>query len=60
VSGATSAEAAPHERAAGALAGGTGQPEQIAEAVIWLCSEAAARVTGHVMVVDAGATITAR
>lgn len=31
-----------------------GRPEEIAEAVVWLCSEAASFVTGHPMVVDGG------
>jgi NAD(P)-dependent dehydrogenase (short-subunit alcohol dehydrogenase family) len=30
------------------------EPEEMAEAVIWLCSDAASFVTGHVMVVDGG------
>jgi NAD(P)-dependent dehydrogenase (short-subunit alcohol dehydrogenase family) len=30
------------------------EPEEIAEAVIWLCSDAASFVTGHPMVVDGG------
>lgn len=33
-----------------------GYPEEIAEAVVWLCSDAASFVCGHVMVVDGGAT----
>ncbi|CCA90302.1 SDR family NAD(P)-dependent oxidoreductase [Novosphingobium sp. PP1Y] len=32
-----------------------GKPEEIAEAVVWLCSEAASFVTGHPMVIDGGA-----
>ncbi|HEV2458843.1 MAG TPA: SDR family oxidoreductase [Ktedonobacterales bacterium] len=31
-----------------------GQPEDVAGAVVWLCSEAAAFVTGHALVVDGG------
>lgn len=31
-----------------------GAPEEIAEAVIWLCSDAASFVTGHAMAVDGG------
>ena len=31
-----------------------GQPEEIAEAVVWLCSDAASFVTGHTMTVDGG------
>ncbi|MFC2000710.1 SDR family oxidoreductase, partial [Chloroflexota bacterium] len=30
------------------------QPEEVAEAVVWLCSDAASFVTGHPMVVDGG------
>jgi len=33
-----------------------GQPEDIAEAVVWLCSDAASFITGHVMPVDGGMT----
>jgi len=34
--------------------GRIGQPEEIAEAVVWLCSDAASFVTGHPMNVDGG------
>ncbi|RAQ94326.1 SDR family oxidoreductase [Thermogemmatispora tikiterensis] len=37
--------------------GRMGTPEEIAAAVIWLCSEAAAFVTGHALVVDGGQTL---
>jgi NAD(P)-dependent dehydrogenase (short-subunit alcohol dehydrogenase family) len=33
-----------------------GTPEEIAEAVVWLCSDAASFVTGHAMSVDGGYT----
>ncbi len=33
-----------------------GTPEEVAEAVVWLCSDAASFVTGHAMGVDGGAT----
>ena len=37
--------------------GRMGQPEEIAAAVVWLCSDAAAFVVGHAMVVDGGQTV---
>jgi NAD(P)-dependent dehydrogenase (short-subunit alcohol dehydrogenase family) len=36
--------------------GRMGRPEEIAAAVVWLCSDAAAFVVGHAMVVDGGQT----
>jgi NAD(P)-dependent dehydrogenase (short-subunit alcohol dehydrogenase family) len=36
--------------------GRMGKPEEIAAAVIWLCSDAAAFVVGHAMVIDGGQT----
>jgi NAD(P)-dependent dehydrogenase (short-subunit alcohol dehydrogenase family) len=33
-----------------------GRPEEAAEAVVWLCSDAASYVTGHSMIVDGGLT----
>ena len=36
--------------------GRMGAPEEIAEAVVWLCSDAASFVTGHAMAVDGGYT----
>ncbi|WP_340586987.1 glucose 1-dehydrogenase [Erythrobacter alti] len=33
-----------------------GKPEEIASAMVWLCSDAASFVTGHPMVIDGGAT----
>lgn len=36
--------------------GRNGKPEEIAEAVVWLCSDAASFVTGHPLVIDGGST----
>ena len=36
--------------------GRIGRPEEAAEAVLWLCSEAASYVTGHSLIVDGGLT----
>jgi len=40
---------------AGQPGGRLGTPEEVAEAVVWLCSERASFVTGHSMLVDGGA-----
>jgi NAD(P)-dependent dehydrogenase (short-subunit alcohol dehydrogenase family) len=34
-----------------------GQPEEIAAAVLWLCSPASAFTIGHALVIDGGQTI---
>lgn len=36
--------------------GRTTSPEEVARVVVWLCSDAASYVTGHIMVVDGGTT----
>ena len=40
--------------------GRIGGPEEAAEVVVWLCSEAASYVTGHSMIVDGGMTASMR
>ena len=40
--------------------GRIGRPEEAAAAILWLCSDEAAYVTGHSMIVDGGATAWAR
>jgi NAD(P)-dependent dehydrogenase (short-subunit alcohol dehydrogenase family) len=37
--------------------GRLGTPEEVAEAVVWLCSDSASFVSGHAMVVDGGKTV---
>lgn len=37
--------------------GRLGRPEEIASAVLWLCSDAATLMVGHALVVDGGYTI---
>ena len=36
--------------------GRVGTPEEVAEAVVWLCSDSASYVTGHTLVIDGGMT----
>jgi NAD(P)-dependent dehydrogenase (short-subunit alcohol dehydrogenase family) len=44
----------PHVYAGVVPMGRIGQPEEVAEAVIWLLSEAASYVTGHTLLIDGG------
>ena len=37
--------------------GRMGKPEEIAAAVVWLCSDGAAFMVGHAMVIDGGQTV---
>jgi NAD(P)-dependent dehydrogenase (short-subunit alcohol dehydrogenase family) len=37
--------------------GRMGQPEEIANAVVWLCSDAASFAVGHALVIDGGQTV---
>jgi NAD(P)-dependent dehydrogenase (short-subunit alcohol dehydrogenase family) len=37
--------------------GRMGTPDEIAAAVLWLCSDASSFVIGHAMVVDGGQTV---
>jgi NAD(P)-dependent dehydrogenase (short-subunit alcohol dehydrogenase family) len=43
-----------------AALGRIGRPEEAAEVVVWLCSDAASYVTGHSMIVDGGASAALR
>ncbi len=33
------------------------QPEEVAAAIVWLCSDEASYVTGHTMAIDGGFTV---
>jgi NAD(P)-dependent dehydrogenase (short-subunit alcohol dehydrogenase family) len=37
--------------------GRAGKPEEIADAVIWLCSEASSFIVGHALIIDGGQTV---
>jgi NAD(P)-dependent dehydrogenase (short-subunit alcohol dehydrogenase family) len=47
-------EAAKRQLAESEPIGRVGQPEEIADAVVWLCSPQASFVTGHAMAIDGG------
>jgi NAD(P)-dependent dehydrogenase (short-subunit alcohol dehydrogenase family) len=49
--------AAMKEAVKQAAIGRMGEPEEIAAAVLWLCSPAASFVIGHALVVDGGYTV---
>jgi len=49
------AEASGEPIAAMLPIGRMGRPEEVAAAVIWLCSDAASFVTGHALPIDGGA-----
>jgi NAD(P)-dependent dehydrogenase (short-subunit alcohol dehydrogenase family) len=38
--------------------GRIGEPEEVAEAVIWLCSDKASFITGQALAIDGGLTAT--
>jgi NAD(P)-dependent dehydrogenase (short-subunit alcohol dehydrogenase family) len=42
----------------GAPLGRAAEPDEIAEAVVWLCDDTASYVTGHCLAVDGGALAT--
>jgi hypothetical protein len=50
-------EEAYEEMAKGIPLGRIGRPEEIASAVLWLCSPGASFVVGHALVVDGGGTV---